>query len=107
MVKPKSVVLRFFSTRSWRRSGWILPVFSFLTFILSWAAVYPSEGVERWYARGIFPKISYVLGKFAVSVPFSLLDVAIPLLGLVLVVVGLWVCLGLLVTVWCVFCHVF
>src|SRR5215475_8520479 len=88
MVKPKSVVFRFFSTSSWRRSGWILPVFSFLTFILSWAAVYPSEGVERWYARGIFPKISYVVGKFADSVPFSWLDVALPALGLLLVVLG-------------------
>jgi Protein of unknown function (DUF3810) len=88
MVKPKSVVLRFFSARSWRRSGWILPVFSFLTFIFSWAAVYPSEGVERWYARGIFPKISYVVGKFADSVPFSWLDVALPSLGLLLVVLG-------------------
>src|SRR5262249_61908486 len=88
MVKPKSVVFRFFSTRSWRRSGWILPVFSFLTFIFSWAAVYPSEDVERWYARGIFPKISYVVGKFADSVPFSWLDVAVPSLGLLLIVLG-------------------
>ena len=88
MVKPKSVVLRFLSSRPWRQRGWILPLLSLLTFIFSWAAMYPSGPVERWYARGIFPKISYVVGKFADSVPFSWLDVAIPALGLLLVVLG-------------------
>ena len=86
MVKPKSVVLRFFPARPWRRPGSILPLLSLLTFIFSWAGMYPSGIVERWYARGIFPRISYVVGKFADSVPFSWLDAAIPALGLLLVV---------------------
>ena len=86
MVKPKSVVLRFFSARPWRQPGSILPLLSLLTFIFSWAGMYPSGIVERWYARGIFPRISYVVGKFADSVPFSWLDAAIPALGLLLVV---------------------
>src|SRR5262249_35295573 len=88
MVKPKSVVFRFFSYRLWREPGWILPMLSILTFIFSWVALYPSGPIERVYARGIFPKISYILGRFADSVPFSWLDIAIPTAGVLLVVLS-------------------
>src|SRR5207237_1396057 len=44
--------------------------------------VYPPTVVERWYARGVFPVISAIAGKVADAVPFSWLDVAVPL-GLV------------------------
>src|SRR5215475_6095298 len=89
MVKPKSVLFRFFSVQVSRPNGRVLPLLSLLTFIFSWAAIYPSDLVEHWYARGIFPKISYIVGKFADSVRFSWLDVTIPALFVLLVVLGL------------------
>ena len=85
MVKPKTGIFQIFTARAGRRLGWILPGISVLTFIFSWAAVYPSRLVERLYARTIFPKISQLAGEFADSVPFSWLDVAIPL-GILLLV---------------------
>ena len=56
-----------------------------LTFIASWAGVFPQNLVERWYARGTFPIISRTAEKIADAVSFSWLDVALPL-GLLLIV---------------------
>jgi len=83
MVKPKTGFLQIFTARSGLRLAWVLPFLSLLSFISSCAAIYPSSSVERHYARSIFPKVSYLAGHFADSVPFAWLDVAI-VLGAVL-----------------------
>jgi len=44
----------------------------------SWAGIFPSAVVEKWYARGIFPIISELAEKVADAVSFSWLDVLIP-----------------------------
>jgi hypothetical protein len=64
-----------------------LPLVSLLTFISSWAALYPAGATERWYARGLYPKLSHLAGRFADSVPFAWLDLAIiaAVVGLVLI----------------------
>jgi len=48
-------------------------------------AAYPPNAVERDFARSVFPRVSYLAGRFADSVAFSWLDVAIPA-GFLLVV---------------------
>lgn len=85
MVKLKTGILQIFTGRPGGRLAWGFPALALLTFISSWAAVYPSRIVESWYARALFPKISYLAGRFADAISFSWLDLAIPL-GLVLLV---------------------
>ncbi len=80
MVKSILGNLGKFTARSPGRLGWVLPAFAVLTFIASWAGIFPSTIVEKWYARGIFPIISVLAEKLADAVSFSWLDVAIPLL---------------------------
>jgi hypothetical protein len=78
MVKGKVGIWGKFTAGSRGRLAWILPATALLTFITSWAGVYPSRLVERWYARGIFPVISRAAEKLADAVSFSWLDVALP-----------------------------
>ena len=71
------------------------------TFLASWANVFPQRLVEDLYSRGIFPTISHVFGIFADVVPFSWLDVWIPVGAAILIYVCLrrrwkllvgWIC---------------
>ncbi|HSU87828.1 MAG TPA: DUF3810 family protein, partial [Terriglobia bacterium] len=78
MVKSKLGNLGKFTARSSGHLGWVLPAVGVLTFIASWAGIFPSTVVEKWYARGIFPIISEVAEKVADAVSFSWLDVLIP-----------------------------
>src|SRR5438094_4100991 len=78
MVKSKLGNLGKFTARSWGHLGWILPASAVLTFMASWAGIFPSTVVEKWYARGIFPIISELAEKVADAVSFSWLDVLIP-----------------------------
>ncbi len=82
MVKRKTGFLQIFTAVDGRLFAWVLPALSFLTFILSWAALFPPAIVERSFARAIFPKISHFAGRLADLVPFSWLDVTIPVGGL-------------------------
>ena len=61
-----------------RKVGWIIPAFALLTFLASWAGLYPMRVVERWYARGLFPLISGIERRIADAVSFSWLDLLIP-----------------------------
>src|SRR5438552_6040814 len=85
MVKPKTGILHIFTGRAGTLLAWVLPVLSILTFISSWVAIYPSNLVERWYARALFPNISYLAGRFADSVSFSWLDLGVPVAIVLLV----------------------
>jgi hypothetical protein len=87
MVKRKTGILQIFTGRRGGLRAWTLPVLSILTFISSWAAIYPISWVERWYSRRLFPWISSVAGLFADAVSFSWLDVVIPLALLLTVVI--------------------
>ncbi len=55
----------------------VLVLLALLTFICSWAGVFPPVLVENWYAHGIFPIISYSFGLLADMVPFAWLDTAL------------------------------
>jgi hypothetical protein len=89
MVKPKTGILQIFTVLRGSVLGWILPTVSLLTFIASWAGLYPSSFVERVYGRWIFPKLSSAAGGLADFIPISWLDVLVPA-GIVLLVVLLW-----------------
>ena len=88
MVKSKLGNLGKFTAGPSGHLGWVLPACALLTFIASWAGIFPSTVVEKWYARSIFPIISELAEKFADAVSFSWLDVAIPVavLSIVLLV---------------------
>ncbi len=58
--------------------GWIVPAFALVTFLASWADLYPTLAVEQWYARSIFPLISGIARRIADAVRFSWLDLVIP-----------------------------
>jgi hypothetical protein len=45
-----------------------------VTFLASWAELYPRQWVENWYSRGAFPAISHVFGVMADALPISWLD---------------------------------
>src|SRR5437773_7739262 len=67
------------STRSAKTHwGWIVPAFALVTFLASWAGLYPTLAVEHWYARSIFPLISGIARRIADAVRFSWLDLVIP-----------------------------
>src|SRR6185295_7819487 len=85
MVKPKTGFLKFFAGRAGPYLAWILPLLALLTFISSWAGLYPSSLVEAWYAHKLFPRMSRLAGIFADSVSIAWLDVLVPL-GIVLLV---------------------
>src|SRR5688572_6847948 len=61
---------------------WFLPGIAALTFVTSWAGAFPAILTETWYSRGVYPWISTVAGTLADAVPFSWLDLVIPI-GLV------------------------
>ena len=56
----------------------LLPVLAMLTFVLSWAGLFPSVFVEQWYARRLYPLISRFAEIIADAVSFSWLDIAVP-----------------------------
>ena len=85
LVKQKLRIFNNFNGLPNRRLGWSLVAAAVLTFILSWAGAFPSVGVEVWYARAIFPRISGLAHWFADAVPFAWLDAGLPL-GLLLMV---------------------
>lgn len=70
------------------RRAWGFPLLALLTFIFSWIGAYPSGFVERWYARGLFPPLSHLAGRFADLVSFAWLDpiLAVALVALVLLI---------------------
>src|SRR2546426_3549052 len=83
MVKPKVGIS---AKRNKPNSGtlsWLPFLVGCLTFAASWAGVFPTTFVERWYARLIFPIISRAAEKVADAIAFSWLDVVVPA-GLVL-----------------------
>ncbi len=67
---------------------WLLPVLAGLTFTSSWAGAYPANFIETWYSRGAYRWISTLAGMFADAVPFSWLDIVIPL-GLTLLILAM------------------
>jgi len=89
MVKPKTGILQIFTVLRGSVLAWVLPTVSLLTFIASWAGLYPSSFVERVYGRWIFPKLSSAGGGLADLISISWLDVLVPV-GIVLLVVLLW-----------------
>jgi len=97
MVKPKRGFLQIFIQLRSRWLPWILPGLALLTFISSWAAIYPAAVVERFFARFIFPRLSHLAGEFADLAWFSWLDVIVPVvcvLGIILVVRRKWLWLA-------------
>src|SRR5438093_7112611 len=60
------------------RLQWVLPMLGVLTFVASWAGLFPSVFVERWYARCLFPLISRFAEVIADAVSFSWLDIVVP-----------------------------
>lgn len=88
MVKGKLGIFHNFTGRSPGRVAWILPVLALLTFIGSWASIYPHRFMERWYARFLFPMISSLTARFADLISISWLDVWIPA-GLVFLILAL------------------
>jgi len=85
MVKLKTRLFLIFKACPDGFLCWIFPVLSLLTFVFSWAALYPSGLVERSYSRTIFPRISQMAGRFADLVTFSWLDLLIPAAAVLLV----------------------
>jgi hypothetical protein len=88
MVKTKLGFFHNFTGGKRNPSNWLLPGLALLTFIASWAAIFPHGLVEGWYARRLYPRISATAAYFADGLPISWFDVWIPA-GLVLVVVML------------------
>ncbi|HYR88362.1 MAG TPA: DUF3810 family protein [Terriglobia bacterium] len=85
MVKGKVTIFKKFGDLQTGYLAWFLPALATLTFVLSWAGAFPSGVVEGWFAHALFPKVSYLAGRFADAVSFSWLDLGIPL-SLVLLV---------------------
>src|SRR5262245_60071788 len=57
----------------------LIPVsIAITTFLASWASVFPPEIVESAYSRRVFPVFSRLSGLMAYAIPFSWLDVWIP-----------------------------
>jgi hypothetical protein len=88
MVKGKTGNFRIFTGLAVNPRAWVLPLLALLTFIFSWIGAFPARSVEALYARGLFPALSLVAGRFADSVPFAWLDVGIPAAVLLLVLFG-------------------
>src|SRR5678816_1169229 len=59
-----------------------------VTFLASWAQLLPQQMVEKVYARGVFPTVSYIFGVMANTLPFSWLD--------------LWIVLSICILIYCV-----
>jgi hypothetical protein len=89
MVKTKLGKFHNFTGNTSRAFGWTLPVLALLTFIASWAAIFPRSVIETWYARFLFPAISSAAAYFADAVSISWFDVWIPA-GLAVLVWMLW-----------------
>ncbi len=85
MVKGKVTIFKKIGDLQTPYLAWFLPALATLTFILSWAGAFPTRVVEIWFAHTLFPKISYLAGRFADAVSFSWLDVGIPLTLVLLV----------------------
>ena len=58
---------------------------AFLTFLASWAEVFPEQTVEKIYFRVLFPRISYAFGGMSDAMPVSWLDIWI-LVGVALLI---------------------
>ena len=78
-VKGKLTAVRNFCVRGNRTLSWFLPALALLTFISSWAGLFPPGLVERWYAHFLYLKISQIVGRCSDVFPFSWLDLGIPL----------------------------
>ena len=63
----------------------VLAGLAMATFLMSWAAVFPPEKVESSYSRWIYPAFSTGFSFVTDAVPFSWLDVCIPVVLAVLV----------------------
>ncbi|HLH31060.1 MAG TPA: DUF3810 family protein, partial [Terriglobia bacterium] len=85
MVKTKTGILQNFTVSVGKSRAWIFPGFALLTFIFSWIGIYPSNVIERWYARRFFPAVSFLAGRFADSVSFAWLDPTIIVVVVLLV----------------------
>ena len=53
----------------------VLFVLACVTFLASWGRLFPQQWVEKFYARGVFPTVSYIFGMVANTLPVSWLDV--------------------------------
>src|SRR6185295_14887635 len=60
-----------------------------VTFLASWAELFPREWVENQYSRRAFPTISHVFGRMADAIPISWLDV--------------WILVSLGILIYCIF----
>jgi len=56
----------------------IFLLFALWSFIFSLFPFAPRPFIEAWFARGIFPKVSTILGLLADSIPIAWLDLLIP-----------------------------
>ena len=65
----------------------MLPGLAGVTFLASWAQLFPQQLVENAYSRGVFPTISHVFGVMSAAIPFSWLDVWILVCGGILIYV--------------------
>lgn len=61
-----------------RTKEWLVPTFAAVTFLFSWAGLFPENLVENLYSRFVYPWISSVARRFADVIPFSWLDIVIP-----------------------------
>lgn len=69
-----------------RIKWWLVPALAALTFLFSWAGIFPENFVESWYSRLVYPRVSSAAARFADAVPFSWLDIVIPV-GLIVLIV--------------------
>jgi len=63
----------------------VLPGLAAVTFLASWAQLFPQQLVENSYSRGVFPTISHVFGAMSAAIPISWLDVWILVCGGILI----------------------
>ena len=70
-----------------RKRQWIVPALAAATFLFSWTGTFPQNFVENLYSRIVYPWISSAAGRLADVVPFSWLDLVIPV-GLTALIVA-------------------
>ena len=88
MVKKKLGIFNNSGVRVGKHGYRLWIVFALLSFIASWAGVFPA-GLVEWYARKLFPGISFVFGRVADALPFSWLDL-LAASGIALIAVSVW-----------------
>jgi hypothetical protein len=79
MVKHKLGIFNNFTGRLKPALAWFLPALALLTFIASWMGLFPQGLVEYWFARRLFPGISFLASRFSDALPFSWLDAGLVL----------------------------